>query len=115
MKTNFKSSVLGSLVAAGIIAGTGAAFAAVSLGDTLGANEEEIRASLTEMGYEVLEIEVEGGEIEAEVLINGQEMELVVDTATGAVVEMELEDGDDEDDDEDGDDEDDKEAGKDDN
>ncbi|MEL7091109.1 MAG: PepSY domain-containing protein [Pseudomonadota bacterium] len=76
-----------------------AAFAGLELGQPLGTQEADIRAALTEMGYEVQEIEFEDDEIEAEVTLDGvaYEIELAVDT--GKIIEIELEDDDDADDD----------------
>lgn len=78
------------------------AFAAVSVGDTIGVSDEDIREALTAQGYTIEEIEREAGEIEVEVMLNGQEFEIELDAETGMVVEVELEDDkDDSDDDKD--------------
>lgn len=68
------------------------AMANISVGDTVGTNEAEIRAVVEAQGYTVTEIEIEDGEIEVEVLLDGVETELVVDMTTGVVTEIELED-----------------------
>jgi len=91
MKTWFKSPALTLFAATGLLASTGFALAAVSLGDKLGTTEDDIRTALTSQGYTVEEIEIEDGEIEAEVSLDGQEMEVVVDSKSGLVLEMELE------------------------
>jgi len=101
MKTRFKSPALTLFSLSGLLASTGIALAAVSVGDTLGTTEDDIRAALTAAGYTVEEIETEDGELEAEVTLDGQQMEVVVDAKSGAILEMELEgpDGDDGEDD----------------
>lgn len=68
------------------------AMANISVGDTVGTDEAEIRAVVEAQGYTVSEIEIEDGEIEVEVLLDGVETELVVDMTTGIVTEIELED-----------------------
>lgn len=74
------------------------ASAELSVGDTLGKTEAEIRASLESVGYVVEEIEIEDGEIEAEIVLNGFEFEIDIDPITGKVVELEQEHSDQEDD-----------------
>lgn len=93
MNTFAKSALLAALLV------PGAAFAGLEIGQTVGTQEADIRAALTNMGYVVQEIEVEDDEIEAEVTLDGvaYEIELAVDT--GAVIEIELEDDEDGDDD----------------
>ena len=68
------------------------AMANISVGDKVGTDEAEIRAVVEAQGYTVSEIEIEDGEIEVEVLLDGVETELVVDMTTGIVTEIELED-----------------------
>ncbi|WP_269581309.1 PepSY domain-containing protein [Roseibium sp. Sym1] len=92
MKPTFKSPALTLFSATGLLASTGIALAAVSVGDTLGNTEDDVRAALSSLGYMVEDIETEDGEIEAEVLMDGQEMDVVVDARSGQVLEMELED-----------------------
>ncbi|WP_299480789.1 PepSY domain-containing protein [uncultured Roseibium sp.] len=100
MKKPFTSSALTLFSISGLVASMGVAAAAVSLGDKLGTSEDEIRSALTQQGYTVEEIEAEDGKLEAEVTLDGQEMEVVVDAASGMVLELELEkDEDSEDDD----------------
>jgi uncharacterized membrane protein YkoI len=91
MKPPFKSPAVTLFSLTGLFASTGIALAAVSVGDTLGTTEEDIRSALTAEGYTVEEIETEDGEIEAEVTLDGQEMDVVVDARSGQVLEMELE------------------------
>ncbi|PCJ08719.1 MAG: hypothetical protein COB16_06370 [Rhodobacteraceae bacterium] len=68
------------------------AFANISVGDKIGTEEAEIRATVEALGYTVQEIEIEHGKIEVEVLLDGVETELVVDMTTGLVTEIERED-----------------------
>lgn len=71
------------------------ALADIGLGDTLGTNASEIRATLEAQGYEIEEIEFEDGEIEVELVKDGVETELVLSEADGVVKAIELEDDDD--------------------
>ena len=84
-----KSALLTALIIPGF------AFAGVELGQTLGSTEADVRAALTGMGYDVQKIEVEDGEIEADVALDGIAFEIEVAMETGVVVEIELEDQDD--------------------
>jgi Peptidase propeptide and YPEB domain len=93
MKTPFKTSAIALLSTSGLLVAMGAAVAAVSVGDKLGTTEDDIRAALTGQGYTVEEFESEDGKLEAEVTMDGQEMEVVVDAQSGLVLELELEDG----------------------
>ena len=68
------------------------AMASISVGDSIGTDEVEIRAMVEAQGYTVQEIEIEDGEIEVEVLLDGVETELVVDMTTGMVTEIERDD-----------------------
>ena len=79
-------------VAATLSLAPGLALAGLSVGDSMGKTETEIRASLEKQGYTVNEIEIEDGMVEAEVALNGKEYEIEVDPKTGTVVEIELED-----------------------
>ncbi|MEP3045915.1 MAG: PepSY domain-containing protein [Roseibium sp.] len=103
MKTSIKTSVTSILATATLLGGMGAALSAVSVGDTLGTSEEDVRAALTAQGYTVEEFEVENGELEAEVILDGQEMEVVIDASSGIVLELEMDDDDDSDDEKDDD------------
>lgn len=75
------------------------AFAGVTLGDTLGTTQEDIRAHMSGLGYEVLEIEIEGDEIEVEYRFEGVEYEAELDPKSGQVIALEIEEADDHDDD----------------
>ncbi|MEP2704686.1 MAG: PepSY domain-containing protein [Roseibium sp.] len=103
MKTSIKASAVSLVTTTALLSGMGAALAAVSVGDNLGTNEEDIRAALTAKGYTVEEFEAENGELEAEVILDGQEMEVVIDASSGIVLELEMDDEDDSDDDNDND------------
>ncbi len=74
------------------------ALAAVSLGDTVGTTEAEIRAGLVAAGYTIEEIEIEADEIEAEVTLDGQALEIEISPQNGTVVAIEATDSDDDDD-----------------
>ena len=93
MSTLIKPAILaGLLIPATAIAG-------LELGQTLGTAEADVRAALTELGYTVQEIEIEDGEIEAEVTLEGVAYEVEVTADTGQIVGIELEDDADSDDD----------------
>lgn len=85
------------LVSAGLLAALipFGALAAVSVGETVGTDVEEIRAAFEAQGYTVTEIEVEDGEIEVEYMDGDVEYEVSVAADTGMVTEIELEDDDD--------------------
>jgi uncharacterized membrane protein YkoI len=68
--------------------------AAVVEGDIVGVTEIEIRSALLNEGYEVKHIELDGDEIEVEVLLDGTALELELSAKTGAVIEIELGEGD---------------------
>lgn len=87
-----KSALLAALIVPGV------ALASADVGQTLGSTEADVRAALTDMGYVVQEIDIEDGEIEAEVTLDGVVYEIEVAMDTGMITEIELED------DEDGDD-----------
>ncbi len=99
MNTNLiKRFARPAAIAAALAVAPGLALAGLSVGDSMGKTETEIRAALEKQGYTVMEIETEDGMVEAEVALNGKEYEIEVDAKTGAVVEIELEDEDDRDD-----------------
>ena len=68
-----------------------AALAQVTLGQNLGTTEAAIRASLTEAGYTVTDIDFDSDEIEIEAVRNGQKYEIEL-TLQGVVKEMQLDD-----------------------
>ncbi|MEP1206213.1 MAG: PepSY domain-containing protein [Rhizobiaceae bacterium] len=83
------------------------ALAGVTLGDSVGTSEAEIRASLEKQGYTIEEFEREDGEIEVEVTLDGKPLEIEISPEDGTVISMEVDDDDgddDNDDDDDGDD-----------
>ncbi|QFT31434.1 hypothetical protein FIV00_13150 [Labrenzia sp. THAF82] len=94
MSWHSKSVLFAVIVTASFALPTGGAIAAVTVGDKVGTTEEDIRAALTDEGYVVEEIEIENGEVEAEVSRDGQEIEVVVDGESGLILEMELEETD---------------------
>lgn len=73
------------------------AFAAVGVGDVLGTNDGDIRASLEAQGYSVEEIEREDGGFEVEATINGEELEIELSDA-GEILAIEFDEPDDDDD-----------------
>ena len=75
------------------------AFAGLELGQTIGTAEAEIEAALTGMGYTVEEVEIEDGEIEAEVTLDGVAYEIEMTADTGQIIAIELEDDADDNDD----------------
>lgn len=81
-----KSAVLAALLV------PAAAMAGLDVGQQVGTSEAEIRGALTAMGYEVLEIETEEGEIEADVTLDGAAYEIEIALDTGLVTEIEPED-----------------------
>lgn len=85
-----------ALASAAIIAALalplGVALAAAKEGDHAGKNADEITNYLSKQGYEVQEIEVEDGKLEAEVVLDGKKYEIYVDTATGNIVKIKEDD-----------------------
>ncbi len=76
-------------LAAALALPAGAAFAAASNGDYVGKTAAEITASLEQQGYKVGEIEREGGNIEAKVVLDGTPYEIYADPRTGQIVKIE--------------------------
>lgn len=68
-----------------------AALAQVTLGQNLGTTEAAIRASMTEAGYTVTDIDFDSDEIEIEAVRNGQKYDIEL-TLQGVVKEMQLDD-----------------------
>ena len=67
------------------------AFAAELTKDTvLGTTLEEIKVSLTDMGYEVRKSEMEDGEIEIYVVKDGKMAEVYVSPSTGKPTKIEM-------------------------
>lgn len=89
IKTPTKSVVA---VTAALMMAPAVALAGISLGDSVGTTDADIRAAFEAAGYTVEDIEREDGEIEVEVLQNGAEFEFGIAPDTGAVVEMEKDD-----------------------
>lgn len=79
--------------------GATAAVAGIGIGDQLGDDLEKIRSMMEAEGAAIDEIEREDGMIEVEYTLDGTMFELEIDPSTGSVVEIELEHGGDEDDD----------------
>lgn len=68
------------------------ASAQLSVGSDLGTTMREVLIGLEDQGYIVLELELKRDEIEAEVILDNRRYEIEVDTATGKVTDIELED-----------------------
>jgi len=64
----------------------------IKVGDVLGTSSEQVRGALVARGFTVTEIEVEDGEIEAEIKQAGVSFELDIDKETGVVTEIEKDD-----------------------
>lgn len=62
----------------------------VSMDSNLGTTMDEVKASLTAMGYEVRKAEMEDGKIEVYFVRDGKMGEVYVSTQTGAVTKLEL-------------------------
>jgi hypothetical protein len=71
-----------------------AALAMPAVGDIVGTSPEAATAALKQKGCTVAEFEAEGGRIEAKCTddATGKMMEVYIDPASGAVVEMKAED-----------------------
>ena len=77
--------------AGALIAIPAMALAVVNVGDQLGTTESAVRAQLEADGYTVHEFEVEDGEMEVTATKDGQTFEIEM-SASGQVLEIELED-----------------------
>ena len=64
-------------------------------------DDAAVAAALSEAGYELVEIERDDGEIEATARKDGALWEVEIDPQTGAIAEVEREEGDDPEDDDD--------------
>ena len=62
----------------------------ITLDSVLGTTLQEIRTSVTAMGYEIRKSEIERGKIEIYVVGNGQQGEVYVNPQTGAVTKIEM-------------------------
>ncbi|WP_171060648.1 PepSY domain-containing protein [Poseidonocella sp. HB161398] len=78
-----------ALLAAALVS-TGAFAADLAQGTALGHTEDEVRASLVSMGYEVRKIEDEDGKIEAYVVKDKSMGEVYVDPASGQVARLSM-------------------------
>ena len=91
VKSAYRSRFLASMavaVALALPAGSASA-AAASNGDYVGKTAAEITESLEQQGYEVREIEMEEGNLEAKVVLDGKPFEIYTDPRTGQIVEIE--------------------------
>lgn len=78
----------------------GAALAQFSVGDDIGTTETAVRTALEAQDYAISEIEIEDGNIEADVLKAGQSFEIEVSAETGLVLAFYEDDDDDTEDEE---------------
>lgn len=62
----------------------------VTMDSTLGTTMEEVKASLTAMGYEVRKAEMEDDKIEVYFVRDGKMGEVYVSTKTGTVTKLEV-------------------------
>lgn len=83
---NMRKLALISLIAFAtpVLAGT------VTQDSVLGTSMDEVKASLTEMGYDVRKAEMEDGNIEVYFVRDGQRGEVYVDPQTGKVVKLKV-------------------------
>ena len=56
----------------------------------LGTTMEEVKATLTEMGYDVRKAETEDGKIEVYFVKDGQMGEVYVNAASGAIIKLDV-------------------------
>jgi len=68
------------------------AMAAVAQGDFAGKNVSEITAQLQQQGYTVLEVETEDSLFEAFAELDGKTFEIYVDSDSGKVLKVKLDD-----------------------
>ncbi len=90
IRSAYLSRLLASMaVAAALALPAGPAFAASSIGDYVGKTAAEMTASLEQQGYKVGEVEMEEGNLEAKVVLDGKPYEIYADSRTGKIVEIE--------------------------
>ncbi|MEP0518768.1 MAG: PepSY domain-containing protein [Hyphomicrobiales bacterium] len=94
---DIKRAAFASAFAGAVLLGPAIAVTAPAVGDVLGTDEASIRSALEAQGYVVDEFEIEDGEIEVEVAMNDIEMEIEINAETGAIVEIETDDNEDDD------------------
>ena len=100
IKSTYLSRILAPMaITAALALPAGLAFAAASEGDYVGKTTAEITKALEQQGYKISEIEREGRNIEAEVILDGKPYEIYTDRRTGQIVKI-VEGGEDGDDDE---------------
>ncbi|MFG6527620.1 MULTISPECIES: PepSY domain-containing protein [unclassified Sulfitobacter] len=76
------------LIATAMIIALPAFAAEVTKDAHLGMTQDEVKASLVEMGYEVRKMKMSGGEIEAYAVMDNKISEVFVDPATGLVTKI---------------------------
>lgn len=62
----------------------------VAMGTVLGTTKDEVKAALTDMGYETRKTKLEGGKIEVYFVRDGKMGEAYVDKQTGAVTKLKM-------------------------
>ncbi|NOD64633.1 MULTISPECIES: PepSY domain-containing protein [unclassified Ruegeria] len=86
---------IGKLAVLAAFVTPGLALAQINVNDVLGSSEGAIRAALEAKGYSITKFEVEEDEIEVYASLDGKTYEIEVSPETGAVLEIELEDDED--------------------
>ncbi len=76
------------LIAATMIIAVPAFATEVTQDTDLGTTMDAVKASLTEMGYEVRKVKMEDGEVEAYAVMDNKLSEVFVDPATGLVTRI---------------------------
>lgn len=77
------------IIAAAMLFALPALATELSSDTALGTTMDEVKASLTELGYEVRKVQMEDGEIEAYAVIGSKLSEVFVNPATGLVTRIE--------------------------
>lgn len=80
---------LPAVFAAALFVAPAHAMSKITVGSTVGTTIGQIATALEADGYTVLEIEVEGDTIEADVILGNREFEIDVDVTTGKVLSIE--------------------------
>ncbi|MET4101980.1 hypothetical protein ABIE58_001404 [Roseovarius sp. MBR-78] len=76
------------IILAALVVATPLLAKGLSTDTVLGTSEEAVKATLTEMGYEVRKIEMEDGKIEAYYIKGDEKGEAYVDATTGKIVKL---------------------------
>lgn len=76
------------LIAAAMVIALPAFAGEVTQGAEIGKTMDEVKTSLTDMGYEVRKVEMEDGKIEAYAVMGEKMSEIYVDAGTGMVTKI---------------------------